>query len=168
MGVSLQAPQKLAPHHKLDAFDCGVGPLTKWLKANARQAAAAGTAQTFVVCDALDQVVGYYALATGSVIQEAATHRVSKGTGKHPIPIVLLARLAVSAEYHGLGIGHGMLKDVTSRVVRLSGEAGIRALAVHAIDESAKNFYLRFGFEESPFEPNLLLILLKDLKPLFD
>ena len=167
MGVALQAPQKLSAHHNTANFDCGNELLNQWLKENALVAAASNTAQTFVVCDSRENVVGYYSLANGSVIQQQATDRVRKGTAKHPIPIVLLARLAVSASHQSIGIGHGMLKDAASRVVRLSLETGIRALAVNAKDNTVKPFYLRFGFEESPFEANLLMILLKDLKKLF-
>ena len=168
MGVALQAPQGLSPHHKLSGFSCGVPTLDNWLQKHALQAAAAGTAKTFVVCDLNDEVVGYYSLSSGSVVQELATERVRKGTGKFPIPIILLARLAVSAEHQSLGIGHGLLKDAVSRVAKLSEDTGIRALAVHAIDEPVKSFYSQYGFQESPFEQNLLMILLKDLRLYFN
>jgi GNAT superfamily N-acetyltransferase len=168
LGVALQAPQRLSPHHKLSGFSCGVPTLDNWLQKHALQAAAAGTAKTFVVCDSNDEVVGYCSLASGSVVQELATGRVRKGTGKFPIPIILLARLAVSAEHQSLGIGHGLLKDAVSRVAKLSEDTGIRALAVHVIDETVKSFYLQYGFQESPFEPNLLMILLKDLRLYFN
>jgi GNAT superfamily N-acetyltransferase len=168
LGVALQAPQRLSPHHKLSGFSCGVPTLDNWLQNHALQVEAAGTARTFVVWDANDAVVGYYSLANGSVVQEHATERVRKGTGKFPIPVILLARLAVSAEHQSLGIGHGLLKDAVSRVAKLCEDTGIRALAVHVIDEPVKSFYSQYGFQESPFEPNLLMILLKDLRLYFN
>lgn len=109
-------------------------------------------------------VIGYYALAVGSVEQQHAPERVKKGLGKHSIPIMLLARLAVDLRWQKQGVGAALLKDATLRTLQASDIAGIRALVVHAKDESARMFYERFDFLPSPSDPLHLFVLLKDIR----
>lgn len=113
-----------------------------------------------------DTVVGYYALAAGSVEQDVARERVKKGLAKPSIPIMLLARLAVDLHWQKQGVGAALLKDATLRTLQATNIAGIRALVVHAKDEVAKQFYERFDFIPSPSDPLHLFILLKDLRTL--
>jgi GNAT superfamily N-acetyltransferase len=121
-------------------------------------------ARVFVSMDG-DKVAGYYALATGGVDPEHAPPRVRKGVPRHPVPVVILARLAVDERYQGLGLGRALVRDALLRVLNVAEEVGVRALLVHAKDESAKEFYLAFGeFEESPTDPMHLFLLIKDLR----
>ena len=158
-------PEGLGPAHLLDGFDCGVSSLGSWLLDHARSAAAAGSARTFVLTDnELGRVVGYHALSVASVSHENAAERVTKGMPRHEIPAVLLARLAVDSAVQGRGLGAWLLRDAMLRTVAVSEEVGIRALLVHAIDDSARAFYTRFGFEPSRTDPNNLQIIIKDIK----
>lgn len=156
-------PAPLEAHHGLADFDCGQGALDTWLKRNALQAQAAGSARTFVAADGA-RVVAYYSLTVGQIEQLEATPRVRKGMGRFPIPIVLLARLAVTRQAQGLGIGRGLLQDAVLRTLNISEQAGVRALLTHPIDAAADRFYRRFGFEPSPLGDDRLLLLLKDAK----
>lgn len=157
--------EKLQRHHAVDAFDCGREELNRFLQQHALQNQQSGGAQTYV--GLVDQtVVGYYALAVGSVEQEAAPERVKKGLAKHAIPIMLLARLAVDRNRQRRGIGAALLKDAVLRTLQAADIAGVRALVVHAKDDAAKGFYQRFDFIPSPTDPLHLFVLLKDLRQL--
>ncbi|MGE3979384.1 MAG: GNAT family N-acetyltransferase [Nitrospira sp.] len=157
--------EKLRREHTVDAFDCGREELNRFLRQHALQNQQSGGAQTYV--GVVDQIViGYYALAVGSVEQEATPERVKKGLAKHAIPIMLLARLAVDRHWQQQGVGAALLKDATLRTLQAAEIAGIRALVVHAKDEAAKSFYQRFDFIPSPTDPFHLFILLKDLRQL--
>ena len=111
-----------------------------------------------------NRVVGYYALATGSVLKHESPRRIAKGLANHPIGVVLLARLAVDRTHQGKGLGKALLFDALSRVEEAADIVAVRAVLVHAIDEAARRFYLHFEFEESPVDPFQLLLLLKDLR----
>ena len=119
-----------------------------------------------MVCDG-DAVVGYYSLAVGAVDHAQAPARVKKGLARHPIPVMVLARLAVDVRYQGQKIGQGLLKDALLRTVQLAEQAGIRAILVHAKDSQARSFYERFDFEPSPLDPLQLLLLVKDARKAF-
>jgi len=155
--------EKLNASHDLDSFDCGKPPLNKFLKVHALAAQKANSASTYIACED-GQALGYYTLAVGSVIYADAPERVIKGLAKHPVPVMLLARLAVDQNIHAQGIGKGLLKDALLRTLQASEIAGIRALLVHAKDHEAKRWYQRFDFEESPTDPLHLFLLLKDIK----
>ncbi|WP_019937489.1 GNAT family N-acetyltransferase [Bordetella sp. FB-8] len=161
--MSLSAPAALEVHHHLEGFDCGKPALTDWLLRHARQAQGSGSARTFVVCD--DQrVAGYFSLTVGQVDTSEVPERVRRGMGQYPIPVVLLARLAVDTDYQGKGAGVGMLKKAVQRTLLISEQAGIRALLTHPIDEQAKAFYRKFGFEPAPEQEDQLILLLKDAR----
>ena len=161
--MNLTAPQPLAAHHLLEGFDCGKPALSQWLARHARQAQGSGSARTFVVCDG-DRIAGYFSLTAGQIDTQQAPARVRQGMGQYPIPVVLLARLAVDAAYQGQGIGAGMLQDAIGRTLGIAQQAGIRALLTHPIDEQADAFYRRFGFEPTPLQERQLILLLKDAR----
>lgn len=161
--LNLTAPAPLAAEHLLDEFDCGKASLDDWLMRHARQAQASGSAKTFVVADGL-RVAGYFSLAVGQVDSVEAPERIRKGMGQYPIPVVLLARLAVARAYQGQGIGVGMLQDAIRRTLLIAEHAGIRAVLTHPIDANADAFYRRFGFVSSPVRESQLLLLLKDAR----
>lgn len=161
--MSLRAPAPLAAEHRLDGFDCGKPVLNDWLVRHARQAQASGSARTFIVADE-ERVVGFFSLTVGQVDTLDAPERVRKGMGQYPIPVVILARLAVSKVDQGRGIGVGMLQDAILRTLLIAEEAGIRAMLTHPIDEDAACFHTRFGFVASPLRDGQLLLLLKDAR----
>ncbi|MFN4343098.1 MAG: GNAT family N-acetyltransferase [Azonexus sp.] len=160
----LQAPAPLAAQHRLEGFDCGKSALNDWLLRHARQAQGSGSAKTFVVADDVDRVAGYFSLTVGQVDTLEAPERVRKGMGQYPVPVVILARLAVSREHQGIGIGIGMLQDAICRTLVIAEQAGVRAMLTHPIDEDAARFYTRFGFIASPLREQQLLLLLKDAR----
>jgi predicted N-acetyltransferase YhbS len=159
----LRGPEALHRDHDLSGFSCGKPSLDDWLLRGARQAQGAGSAKTFVVCDGL-HVVGYFALTVGQVDTLEVPDRVRAGMGRYPIPVVLLARLAVSKNDQGRGIGIGLLQDAIRRTVAIAEQVGIRAMLTHPIDEEAAAFYKRFGFLASPIREQQLLLLLKDAR----
>lgn len=155
--------EKLQQRHTVDTFDCGREELNRFLQQYALHNQHSGGSQTYV--GLVDQtVVGYYALAVGSVDQEDAPERVKKGLARHSIPIMLLARLAVDHHWQKRGIGAALLKDATLRTLQAADIAGIRALVVHAKDDVAEGFYTRFDFLPSPSDPLHLFLLLKDVR----
>ncbi|MBK4737398.1 GNAT family N-acetyltransferase [Noviherbaspirillum pedocola] len=161
--MSLSAPAPLAAEHRLESFDCGKPSLDEWLRRHARQAQASGSAKTFIVADA-DRAAGYFSLAVGQIESISAPDRVKKGMGQYPIPVIVLARLAVCRHYQGQGIGAGMLKDAVRRTLRIAEQAGVRAMLTHPIDDAAAKFYSRFGFIASPLQERQMLLLLKDAR----
>jgi GNAT superfamily N-acetyltransferase len=162
--VSLRAPQPLGAQHRLDGFDCGQPALNDWLLRHARQAQGSGSARTFVVADEGDRVAGYFSLTVGQVDTQQAPERVRKGIGQYPVPVMILARLAVSRQDQGRGIGVGLLQDAIRRTLLVAEQAGIRAMLTHPIDAEAARFYARFGFVASPLREQQWLLLLKDAR----
>ncbi len=161
--MRLSAPVALAAHHNLEGFDCGKPALTDWLLRHARQAQGSGSARTFVGCDG-QRVAGYFSLTVGQVDTTEVPEGVRRGMGQYPIPVVLLARLAVDTDCQGKGVGMGMLQDAIRRTLLISEQAGIRALLTHPIDTQADTFYRKFGFEPTPEQESQLILLLKDAR----
>ena len=159
----LRSPVPLTRRHNHGSFDCGSEPLNTYLKQFAWANQQAGAARTYVATYG-HRVVGYYMLAYGSVEHEQASPRVRKGLARHPIPVMVLARLAVDRSHQGQGLGKGLLRDALLRTLQAADIAGLRAVLVHAKDENAKEFYSRFGFEPSPVDEFHLMLLLKDLR----
>ena len=154
--------EKLRREQLLEEFDCGKEDLNRFLKRQAWANQQSHSAQTYVLAKDL-RVLAYYSLAAGSVTHDEATVRVRKGQARHPIPVILLARLAVDATAHGQGLGAALLKDALVRTAQAADTIGARALLVHAKDDSAKAFYEHFTFEPSPSDPCHLLLIMKDL-----
>lgn len=161
--MSLSRPEPLEARHRFEGFDCGKLALNDWLLRHARQAHSSGSAKTFVVADD-DRVAGYFSLTVGQIDTLEAPERVRKGMGQYPVPVVILARLAVSRQDHGRGIGAGLLQDAIRRTLLIAEQAGIRAMLTHPIDADAAKFYTRFGFIASPLREQQLLLLLKDAR----
>ena len=160
--MALSAPSPLSDEHRLDDFQCTSPELTKWLLERARQNHASGASKCFVVCGEQRNVVGYYALAAGSVSHETTPSRIRRNM-PDPIPVTVLGRLAVHQDHMGQGIGQGLLKDAVLRTLQAAEHMGIRALLCHAIDEDAKRFYLKHGFIESPTHPLTVMVSLQVL-----
>lgn len=163
--ATLRGPRPLERNDIREGFYCGVASLDTWLVEHAPGADAAGSARTYVVVeDEQDRVVGYYALTVASLEREEATGRASKGMPRHPIPVMLLARLAVDESVQGDGIGAKLLADAMQRTLLVAEETGIRLLLVHAVNQDARSFYLHYGFEASPSDPMNLQLLIKDIR----
>ncbi len=155
--------EKLRADHNVQNFDCGREQLNRYLVRYAWQNQQAGASQTYVGI-AGDEIVGFYTLAVGQVTYDKAPSRLTKGLAKHPVPIMLLARMGVDRRRHGQGIGKSLLKDALLRTLQAADIAGIRAFAVHAKDETARRFYEHFDFMASPVDPMHLFVLLKDVR----
>jgi GNAT superfamily N-acetyltransferase len=157
--VALSAPEPIGTRHQIGDFTSGVVSLDEWLKRRALANQVSGAARTFVVCDA-DKVVGCYALAAGA----AAAPGHFRRNMPDPIPVVVLARLAVDRTYQGRSLGRALVRDAAWRVVHAADAIGIRGILVHAISDDAKAFYLALGFEPSPIETMTLMVTLTDIR----
>lgn len=153
---------KLDKSHATAAFDCGSAPLNVYLQRHAMTNQGAGGAQTYAAV-LEERVLGYYSLGAASVEYDAATERMKKGLARHPIPVLLLARLAVDRSWQGRGLGAGLLLDALRRVVAAAEIVGIRAVLVHAKNDAARRFYEHFDFDPSPVDPLQLFLLVKEI-----
>lgn len=160
--MTVSAPEPLAAHHAVDHFDCGTASLNEWLRQRALRNQASGASRTFVACDA-DRVIAYYALASSAIALDSATGRLRRNM-PDPIPVAVLGRLAVDTAYQTRGLGRALLQDAGRRVLHAADEIGIRGLLVHAIDDDARAFYQRLGFDPSPLDPMTLMITLTDMR----
>jgi GNAT superfamily N-acetyltransferase len=155
--------EKLRRNHPIDLFTCGREELDRYLKRFALGNQQANAAQTYIALHDTD-VIGFYSLVVGDVAFIDAPDRLTKGLARHPVPIMLLARLAVNSSWQGRRIGSYLLRDAMLRNLQAAEIGGIRAFAVHAKDDPAKRFYEHFGFEPSPTDPLHLFLLTKDLR----
>ena len=159
--------EKLQRGHAVESFDCGSEPLNRFLVRHALQNEQAGASRTYVgLADA--EIAGYYTLVVGQVEHAAAPERLKKGLARHPVPVMLLARLAIAVHWQGKGLGSGLLKDAMLRTLQAADIAGIRAFAVHAKDDQARAFYERFDFVASPSDPYHLFRLLKGIRAIVE
>jgi predicted N-acetyltransferase YhbS len=158
--MKLHAPQPLTADHQLNTFNCGETSLDEWLKRRALLNQSNGASRTFVVVDESQLVMGYYALAAGAVHHQDATRSIRQNM-PDPIPVMVLARLAVDIRTKGMQLGAGLLRDAVDRSLAVAKNTGVRALLVHALHERAKQFYLYFGFQASPVHPLTLMLRLK-------
>jgi len=163
MSLLLSAPQPLATTHLLDSFSCGETSLDEWLKRRAQANQMSGASRTFVVADQACGVYGYYAMAAGAVAHQMATSSVRRNM-PDPVPVMVLARLAVDHRAQGIKLGAALLQDAVSRAVSVSQNAGVRALLVHALHERARQFYAHYGFQESRQHPMTLMLRLNAVK----
>ncbi|MDR0591717.1 MAG: GNAT family N-acetyltransferase [Bifidobacteriaceae bacterium] len=164
--MGFRRPHRLTQQHDTGQFDCGDDATSDWLRKFAFASDRAGLSSVYVATELETmRVAGYYALATGAVATADAAERVAKGAGRHDIPVILLARLGVERRFQGLGLGRALLKDALLRTLNVGEQVAVRALLVHALDESARAFYMNFAeFEASPTDLLHLLLLLKDAK----
>jgi GNAT superfamily N-acetyltransferase len=160
----LSKVEAISESHEVSRFDCGGHEsLNDWLKRFALTNQENESSRTYVV-HRNGAVVGYYSISAGSVSAEEAPARISKGLARHPIPVILLARLAVDKDEKRRGLGRALIKDALLRIAHAADIVGARAVLVHAIDEPAKSFYLHFDFEPSPIHELQLMLLMKDLR----
>lgn len=158
----LSAPEPLASHHQVEAFNCGASSLDDWLKRRAAQNQTSGASRTFVACDE-GRVAGYYALGS-SAVSAAATLGRFRSNMPGLIPVIVLARLAVARSHQGQHLGRALFQDAARRVIYAAEAIGIRGLLVHALSEEAEVFYLHLGLNPSPLDPMTLMVTLADLR----
>lgn len=159
--------QPLARDHEVADFDCGSAAQTDWLKRHGLQAHQSDTAKVYVVClQETRTIVGFYALAAGSVSAENAPARVMKGAGRYPVPVLVLTRLGVDLSEQGRGLGSALVRDAFLQAASVAQRVGVRALLIHAETADAAAFYRRIdpGFDTSPTDPLHLILLMKDLR----
>jgi len=160
----ITAPAPLAESHDIAGFDCGNSTLNDWLEKRALKNHISGASRTFVVCQA-NRVIGYYALASGSVERTETPESIARNMPE-PVPVVVLGRLAVDRKSQGQGIGAFLLKDALLRSLKIAGDIGVRAILVHAVSEDAKRFYLSYGFKASPIKSMTLMLPIHHIKAL--
>jgi GNAT superfamily N-acetyltransferase len=161
--MSLPCIEKLRFEHDTEGFDCGKPELNRFLHQFAFVNQRANLAQTYVLCQG-KTVIAYYSLTVGQADHQDAPRRIVEGAGRYPVPLVILARLAVTQDEQGKGFGSALLKDALKRTLQAADIAGVRALFVHAKDDEARAFYERFDFRPSPTDPYHLFLLLKDIR----
>jgi ribosomal protein S18 acetylase RimI-like enzyme len=163
MTLLLCEPAPLDARHNLEEFECGERVLDEWLQRRALANQLTGASRTFVVADQNGRVYGYYALAAGAVAHYTATNQVRRNM-PDPVPVMVLARLAVDRQAQGIKLGASLLQDAVNRAIAVSQNAGVRALLVHALNDQAKKFYEHYGFHESPQHPMTLMLRLNTAK----
>jgi GNAT superfamily N-acetyltransferase len=161
--LELRPPEPLTSHHALDGFDCGEPSLNDWLLRRALQNQLSGASRTFVSIDTSSKVAAYYALASSAIAPAGAPGRFRRNM-PDPIPVVVLARLAIAKPYQGHGFGRALFQDAGRRVIQAADSIGIRGLLVHALSGQTKDFYLALGLEPSPLEPLTLMATLADIR----
>jgi GNAT superfamily N-acetyltransferase len=159
--------EKLTSGRSIAEFDCGVEALNQFLHRYASQNQKKDSAQTWLALIG-ERVVGYYTLTVGEVTHSESPEGLGKGLPRYPIPVMILARLAVDNRFQGQKLGQGLLLDALRRTVNAADIAGIRAILVHAKDETAGKFYGHFGFEPFPASPLTMYKLLKDIRAMMD
>lgn len=160
------AVEPLSAEHVVDGFDCGSVAQSEWLVQHALQSHRAGLSRVYVVrgIELDGRVVGYYALAAGSVAPADASRRMMQGAGRYHQPVVILTRLGVDRAVQGTGLGRALVVDALRRISAASEVIGVRALLIHCESEAARDFYLRLAkFDPSPTDPMHLLLTMKDL-----
>ena len=154
------APVPLTVEHRIERFDCGKSKLTDWLKAHALDNEGRSSRTYVVVANTGPQagdVVGYYTLATGGVTRSEMPRRIRHNL-PNPVPVMMLGRLAVDGRHQRKGIGPAMLREAIQRTLEISRSAGVRALMVHAIDDEAVTFYLKYGFVLFPADSRTMFL----------
>jgi GNAT superfamily N-acetyltransferase len=155
--MNLRPPEPLSPDHQVHSFACGESVLDEWIKRRALGNPTSGASRTFVVTTR--EVMAYYALAAGAVAHQDATRSIRQNM-PDPVPVMVLARLAVDSRAQGMKLGAALLQDALQRCVLVSQNTGVRAMLVHALNDRARQFYEHYGFKVSPAHPMTLMLRL--------
>ncbi len=158
---TIRAPEPLTVMHDVNFFDCGDMSLNSWLKTRALKNENLGGSRSYVIC-LQNAVVGYYALASGSIEHDKVPSDVKRNMPS-PIPVMILARLAIDKHYQGKRLGFFLLQDAILRIYQASKIVGVKAILVHALSEKARDFYRQHGFKSSPIDEMLLFLPLKEV-----
>jgi GNAT superfamily N-acetyltransferase len=158
--MNLQSPALLTQEHQVHAFASGETALDEWLKRRAFANNTSGASRTFVVADDHLEVMGYYALAAGAVTHQESNRAIRQNM-PDPIPVMVLARLAVDVRAQGMKLGAALLRDALQRCIQVSQNAGVRALLVHALNDKARQFYEHYGFKATPSHPMTMMLSIR-------
>ena len=156
-----RAPVPITAEHRLERFESGKPPLDNWLKAHAIDNEAKAS-RTFVIVDDHGEVRAYYTLATGNVTRTEVPRKLRHGL-PNPVPVMVLGRLAVDRHHAGKGLGPALLREAMTRTLKVSNNAGVRALIVHAIDDDAVGFYAKYGFQLFPPETRTMFLPIESI-----
>jgi GNAT superfamily N-acetyltransferase len=160
--MKLAAPTSITDDHVLNDFDCGEASLNDWLKKRAFKNHASGASRCFVIADKKN-VVGYYSLSAGAISHDGAPKSMRRNM-PDPLPILLMGRLAIDKKYHNQGLGSALLRDAMLRAAGVAQETGVFAILVHALSDTAKQFYLSRGFVQSPLQPMTLIMTIATIR----
>lgn len=163
MKLPLGGPVLLTEAHDVSVFDCGNEALNRFIQRHALNNQRNQSARTYVAVRGETRVIGFYTMAAASAEYDRVPARVAKGLAHHPIPLTLLARLAVEIPEQGSGLGKGLLKDALKRFLQAQAIIAARAIVVHAKEDRAAAFYQQFGFSPSPIDPSHLFLMTKDI-----
>lgn len=153
--------------HERASFDCGIAGLNEWLGTKAGQSEKKDLARTYVLVEVGNtSIKGFYALSNHTVAYEALPEEQAKGLPQIDMPVVFIGRLAVDRSLQGRGLGEFLLIDALRRAEYLSHKIGIRAVEVDAINESAKQFYERYGFLALMDDPRHLFLPMNIIRKL--
>jgi len=166
MSESLSPPGPLADHHQVDGFTSGEPSLDDWLRLRAKANQMSGACRTYVLCEG-NRVAAYYALASGAIAQTTVPGRFRRNMPE-PLPVAVLARLAVDRNWQGRGLGRAMFRDAACRVNQAADAIGIRGIVVHVISEAAQRFYIALGFDPCPNQSMTLVVTLRDIQAALD
>lgn len=158
----VSAPRPLSETHRFDDFRCGEPSLDEWLRRRALANQVSGASRTFVVCSDGERIVGFYSLATSTVSHAQATGTLRRNM-PDPVPMIMLARLAVDQSHQKMGLGEALLRDAQLRALQVADHVGVRGLLVHAVSDDARSFYVRWGFSPSAADPLLLMMRMTDI-----
>ncbi len=153
----------LSESHDTSSFNCEIDALNVYLHKFAKLNQLKESARTYVALRE-KRVIGYYTLVFGSVSWDEAPISLKKGLGKYPVPILLIARLAVDKSCIGKGLGSDLLQDALIRAISASEIAGLRAVMVDAKNEKAKKFYIDRGFHPFAEDKMRLFVSMIELK----
>lgn len=161
--MSYEGPVLLGADHIVEDFDCGQDVLNQWLRTKALHNQREGGSRTWVVLEGR-RVVAFYASSTAVLMRSRATKRAARNQ-PDPLPAVLLGRLAVDVEHQGRGLAAALLKHFVLKSLEVAELTGVRLLLVRAKNDTARRFYLRYGFEPSPVDDMTLMLLVRDVRP---
>jgi GNAT superfamily N-acetyltransferase len=156
-------PVCLGPEHDLRDFDCGKPVMDAFLKDMARHNQEQGFTRTFVIADKDFTVVGYHSLCAGMIARHHVPRSIKAHQAPVEIPVALIVRLAVDRRHQGQGLGAALLRNALQSVVTAAESVAFRAVAVHALDDGAAEFYIRYGFRQAKGMERTLLLPLKDI-----
>jgi GNAT superfamily N-acetyltransferase len=146
-------------HHERASFSCGRPALDDFIRALVSQYEKRSLGKTFVATLPGDsRVFGYYTIAAGAIGFEQLPPTAARKLPKHPVPIVLLGRLAVDSSAQGKRLGEGLLLDALQRSLDLSSTLGVYAIEVKALDDAAAAFYRKYGFMALVDNPSHLFL----------
>ncbi len=150
--------------YEKQSFECGVEALNDYLKKYAHQNTRNNSSKTYVALKDKTEIIGYFSVAFGSIEHASSPPNITQGLGRYPVPVLVLARLAVDRSYQNIGLGRSLLKHALLKAINAAEIAGLRAVIVHAKDENAKQFYERYNFVPFPQDPFHLYFLIKDIR----